>query len=463
MPSDASIYSMIRTPTLPSPLQTAAQAMQIRGLMTQNQAQGLQLDEQQKLRDVFANNPNPSVGDVMAASPTAGMNYQKFQLEKQLNTAKLDETQQKVLAAKALDARNSLAGVTDQNSYDQWRQYAASKGYQVGLNAPSQYDPAWQKQHLYTADTFLAQLNQKGIPVDTGGSIQLRNPQTGEPIGKPIPKTMSPEAAATLPFTRGNFQINRARAAYEGVPGLDGIGNPAAPSGAAPAGAPSQSGTVAPASGAPASPAAPVNVSSVAKSPLVNDPSLTPKARADLASKLVQEKPRDLTALEDNEATLDQAISTAKQVLNHPGMYMGTGALGEVAGRVPGSNAYDFRQALQTLKGQVMLGVLQKLKSVSPTGSSGFGQLSNAEGDTLRNSITNLEAAQSEGQLKSALDKVISTMQGSKERLTRGYERIYGEQPQIKSYAKSQQGSAPPGGLTQDDIDAELRRRGVIK
>jgi len=53
-------------------------------------------------------------------------------------------------------------------------------------------------------------------------------------------------------------------------------------------------------------------------------------------------------------------------------------------------------------------------------------------------------------------------MGSAKERMLRGYQRIYGEEPQIKEYQNipSQESR---GKITQADIDAELRRRKVIR
>lgn len=266
MPSDASIYSMIRTPQQELPLDVAGKAMQIRALMNQNalsgiqqQQAGLQLDEQQKLRSVFANNPNPTIADVMAASPTAGMNYQKFQLDKQKTQTGIDKDQAAILASKALDARNTLAGVTDQNSYDQWRQYGAQKGYQVAVNAPPQFDPEWKNQHLMTADAFLQRIKPNYQAVNTGGATQViqTNPLAPGAQTTPLAHTISPAEQAGLDMQRKRLQITAATNDPFGMLGIKDLANggqaPAAPGvtpQSAATGAPSaQPTTIAPPSG----------------------------------------------------------------------------------------------------------------------------------------------------------------------------------------------------------------------
>lgn len=161
---------------------------------------------------------------------------------------------------------------------------------------------------------------------------------------------------------------------------------------------------------------------------------ISPAQRREILATKMKENPKDLTALEDIQAKADQAIDAAKAVLTSPGLKTATGKLWWL-GQIPvGSDAYDSAQKLNTLKGQIMLSVLQSFRSASANGSSGFGQLSNAEGETLRNSVVNLERAQSTPEVKRALQNVIETLNASKDRTNRGYQRLYGMKPDIKTY-----------------------------
>lgn len=162
-------------------------------------------------------------------------------------------------------------------------------------------------------------------------------------------------------------------------------------------------------------------------------PGISPEQQRAIAAKRAEDQPKDLNSMEDIFSKSDAAIDAAKAVLKEPGLNMATGKT-YLLGKVPGTQAYDAAQKLEVLKSQVMLSVLQSFRAASANGSSGFGQLSNTEGDTLRNSIANLNAAQTLPALKSALNNVVNSMQASKDRMRRGYKRLYGEEPQIKEY-----------------------------
>ena len=161
---------------------------------------------------------------------------------------------------------------------------------------------------------------------------------------------------------------------------------------------------------------------------------LSPKDRQELIAKRTAEMPKDLTSMEDMIAKTDATTDQAKAILNHPGLSAATGMEGVVAGRIPGTKAFDAAKLIDTLRNEVMLSQLQAFRAASANGSSGFGQLSNAEGETLRNAITNLDRAQSETQFKQALNSVIKTNEAIKDRMRNGYQRLYGEQPKVNEY-----------------------------
>jgi len=164
------------------PLTQYAKLAQVQSLIGQNQLSALQrrgltnqLNEHDRVLAAFRNlQPGQSVESVLPevyqASPTTGIAISKNLLQQKEAQTNIDKNNMAIMAAKAKDARDTLSGVTDQASYDQWRQYGSSKGYQVALNAPPQYDPNWQKQHIMTADSFLTNLNaQAGRDVTMRG------------------------------------------------------------------------------------------------------------------------------------------------------------------------------------------------------------------------------------------------------------------------------------------------------
>lgn len=174
MVADASIYGQIKpTQPLEGPLDQYGKVIHLKALMGQGRLQDLQtqqleqnMSEEQGVRDVFKNAPvggtlESLVPEVLRASPKAGIEFQGKVLSQQKTKADLEKINLEVTAAKAKDARDGLAGVTDQQSYDQWRQAATSKGYQVAQTAPPVFDPTWQQQHLMTADQFITNVEHE--------------------------------------------------------------------------------------------------------------------------------------------------------------------------------------------------------------------------------------------------------------------------------------------------------------
>lgn len=84
---------------------------------------------------------------------------------------------------------------------------------------------------------------------------------------------------------------------------------------------------------------------------------------------------------------------------------------GDVLGHIPHTQTRDAQNALETVKNQVLLTTLGKLKALSATGASGFGALSNQEGKILQNSIANLETAQTHDAIVHNLQVIRHTLQ----------------------------------------------------
>jgi hypothetical protein len=70
-----------------------------------------------------------------------------------------------------------------------------------------------------------------------------------------------------------------------------------------------------------------------------------------------------------------------------------------------GQNAADMAGALDQIKGDILRDVLAQSKQASPNGASGFGNLSNVEGESLKASIAHLSQAQSPEEFAAGLDQ----------------------------------------------------------
>jgi hypothetical protein len=96
----------------------------------------------------------------------------------------------------------------------------------------------------------------------------------------------------------------------------------------------------------------------------------------------------------------------------HSGGFQNLGTFtGDVLGHIPHTQTRDAQNALETVKNQVLLTTLGKLKALSATGASGFGALSNQEGKILQNSIANLETAQTHDAIVHNLRVIQQTLQ----------------------------------------------------
>jgi hypothetical protein len=126
-------------------------------------------------------------------------------------------------------------------------------------------------------------------------------------------------------------------------------------------------------------------------------------ARLQLAQQAAtQPKPADQAKAEKLAAARSDALDSVNQAitgidtLTKSGGFSELGTFtGDLLGHIPHTQTRDAQNALETVKNQVLLTTLSKLKALSATGASGFGALSNQEGKILQNSIANLETAQS--------------------------------------------------------------------
>lgn len=83
-----------------------------------------------------------------------------------------------------------------------------------------------------------------------------------------------------------------------------------------------------------------------------------------------------------------------------------TTGFGSLMKVIPRSKAVDFAADLETLTSDIKLGVLQQMKSMSKTGASGFGQLSDKEGRSLESALGSLRQDQSPSNVKKNLKKI---------------------------------------------------------
>lgn len=82
-----------------------------------------------------------------------------------------------------------------------------------------------------------------------------------------------------------------------------------------------------------------------------------------------------------------------------------TGATGAVLGKLPGTTAYDLRADAETIRANIGFQELQAMREASPTGGA-LGQVAVQELNALQSVVGNLDANQSERQLRANLTAV---------------------------------------------------------
>lgn len=238
MGADASIFQLLnQQKPQPGPLDNYAQMMSVKQLMGGNELQDLQrtnltrdLQEEDATKQLFTNAGDMSAADMykklLGISPTRAMAFQKSDLETQGARAKLEQTQTETVGARAKQGRDLIASMTPEN-YSQIVAQGAALKQQWAATAPPQFDPKWQSQHVMDADKFITQNTPKFEKVDIGGKIEMVdvNPVTNPKIKDfNYTKTMTPgevatdkRAGATLAETRRHHGVTES---YMATPDL---------------------------------------------------------------------------------------------------------------------------------------------------------------------------------------------------------------------------------------------------
>lgn len=137
-------------------------------------------------------------------------------------------------------------------------------------------------------------------------------------------------------------------------------------------------------------------------------PYMTPKQRKEAAEAEKKEKAlaqqRKLAIQTGN--TQISAISDALSLLDGGWGYANTGIPGWLQSKVPWTPAANLESKLDTIGSGVMIHTLGQLKAASPTGASGFGNLTEKEGQAIRDAQGSLSTWQSPEELRESLKNI---------------------------------------------------------
>jgi len=187
---------------------------------------------------------------------------------------------------------------------------------------------------------------------------------------------------------------------------------------------------------------------------------LTPRERQNREAKL----PAAKTAVSAFDAKSDKLISQIEELINHPGLNQITGL---IAGRIVGiTDAGRRAEALyKSIVSQGGFSELQAMRDASTTGGA-LGNVSNQEGQYLRDAFGVLQRTQSTEDLQRGLRDALNALRSAKQRTREAFEDTYayreGVAPAVAPPSRGVAGGeqTPAGSLPSvSDIDAELRRR----
>jgi hypothetical protein len=115
---------------------------------------------------------------------------------------------------------------------------------------------------------------------------------------------------------------------------------------------------------------------------------------------------------QDSLDTLEQALSTVRQVREHPGLAQVGDVRTKLVEVIPGSQLKDFGTLLETLKSQQFTAAISQMK--------GMGQLSDAEGKRLETAVSSLNTSMSPAAFKNALGVIEANLNKAQAKVVAG-------------------------------------------
>jgi hypothetical protein len=190
---------------------------------------------------------------------------------------------------------------------------------------------------------------------------------------------------------------------------------------------------------------------------------MTPaSAQEGLAPKEIQQReakyPQATSALKTFESKTDSLVIDLEKLANHPGL---SGISGLIYGRTPAVT--KEARAAQALYDSIVarggFAELQSMRAASPTGGA-LGNVSNQEGQYLRDAFAPINRTQDTGDLKRALSDAANVARVSKQRMRDAYDMTYdyktGGAPPSQARPAAGQNALSPAEQTELD---QLRKR----
>ena len=163
MPLDPSIALQYRLPQIDNPLQTAGQAMTLRNAMLQNEAAERSVEENERLRALFATG-KPTQEQVMAINPKMGLEFGKSLRDQSVQETTIEKNKAETLAKNLSTVRDMLVPVNDPQAFAEWRANAIRLMPQSDKMLPREFSPETKQDILMKSDQMIERLAPKVEP-----------------------------------------------------------------------------------------------------------------------------------------------------------------------------------------------------------------------------------------------------------------------------------------------------------
>ena len=256
------------------------------------------------------------------------------------------------------------------------------------------------------------------------GAFEVYNEQTGQfepmggPQGQPQPQAQTPQAApeqlmaqATQMANQGGPGANAAQAEAWLQQQLQATGRQPQPSNPGLAVSRSPEETAAATEDAKQR----VSLQYLPQTEAIKASADVSKSNAIAAPELAAKQQKAQQAKEESVSAMNDSIGRIDDLLRDPAFSTVGTFGGDIVGQIPHTVAKDVRAKLDTISARSVIDVLSSLKSLSTNGSSGFGALSEKEGEILRNAAANLNPGQSNAAIQKNLLELKSKLARSRD------------------------------------------------
>ena len=160
----------------------------------------------------------------------------------------------------------------------------------------------------------------------------------------------------------------------------------------------------------------------VSNVPCVKRPNVSPVARQQLLDNQSEIQKR----LTDSFTSLNNFEKTVYDIITDKDFDNAFGPLATKRAGIEGTAAFKVNNLIASTEGAALVSELKKLKSLSPSGAAGTGNLSEKEGDRIIASLNKLKLGLPVEEGKRVVVELLQTIQAAKANLNQGYANDYG-------------------------------------